>query len=550
MKNSTILIVDDSPDNIIYLKAVLKGEGFKFFEAINGEEGVIVAKEKLPDLILMDALMPIMDGFEATKILKTTPETERIPILMITALQDRENRIKALNYGVTDFISKPFDKTELIARCRSLANMSKLNQKYVLAASNPLTNLPNKIALIEDIQNSSKPKLFILEIDSFEEYADFYGFDESERLELFFSQMLKEILATSCLYTTKLYHITPGKFAILIDDKEDKIDVAEGEEICKRLEKLSKKYISSSENQDFLINFTIGFAFEQNRLIERASLALTEAKKQKKDFLYDTQILEKVNFEIQNNLFWVKKLQKSIEEDRIVPFFQPILNNYTKKIEKFEALIRLIKEDGTVVTPIHFLEVSKKSRYYNKLTKIILQKCIQTLSNIDFDISINISTLDIEDELMHEYILELLHKNKDIAKKLVFEILESESIEKTDMFSTFIKEVKLIGSKIAMDDFGSGYSNFTRLLNLDIDYLKIDGSLIANITTDKSYEYIVKMICDFASKREIKVVAEFVKNKEIYQKVLELGIDYSQGYFISPPIKDINELNIDPKIFD
>lgn len=114
--------------------------------------------------------------------------------------------------------------------------------------------------------------------------------------------------------------------------------------------------------------------------------------------------------------------------------------------------------------------------------------------------------------------------------------MESEEIENYSQVEEFINTVKSYGCKVAIDDFGSGYSNFNRILNLNIDYLKIDASIIKNILNDKTSETIVKFIIDLTRDMNIKTIAEFVHSKEIFEKVKELGIDYSQGFYISEPI--------------
>jgi putative two-component system response regulator len=149
MKKAKILIVDDHQVNRMTIQLSLKNEGYEFFEASDGVEAVQKAKEIIPDVILMDALMPVMNGFEATKKIRGIEEIQRTPILMITSLDHKEDKIKALEAGVNDFISKPFDKVELKARCKSYADISSLNNKYTLATKNMVTNLPNKTALLK-----------------------------------------------------------------------------------------------------------------------------------------------------------------------------------------------------------------------------------------------------------------------------------------------------------------------------------------------------------------------------------------------------------------
>ncbi len=147
-KKATILIVDDQVVNRATIKLVLKEGSYNFIEAENGEEALHKAISYHPDIILMDAVMPVMDGFEATREIRKIEEIQRTPILMITSLDHKEDKLRAIEAGVNDFISKPFDKTELKVRCKSYVEISNLNKKYTLATINPTTHLPNKNALI------------------------------------------------------------------------------------------------------------------------------------------------------------------------------------------------------------------------------------------------------------------------------------------------------------------------------------------------------------------------------------------------------------------
>jgi len=186
------------------------------------------------------------------------------------------------------------------------------------------------------------------------------------------------------------------------------------------------------------------------------------------------------------------------------------------------------------------LDIAKKSKYYPQITNLVLEHSFKALENTDKDISINLSAIDIELKSTRRKILSLLEKYKEDSKRVVFELLEDESVKNFNVIKEFVKEVKKFGAKIAIDDFGAGYSNFERLIDFSPDILKIDGSLIRNILTNEYSLSVVKTIIAFAKERNIKTVAEFVESKEIYELLKELGVDYSQGYYFGRP-KDIKE---------
>lgn len=199
-------------------------------------------------------------------------------------------------------------------------------------------------------------------------------------------------------------------------------------------------------------------------------------------------------------------------------------------------MVRL-KDGDKVVSPYFFLDISKKSNQYAQITKTVIKKACKTFSNLPYEFSVNISYEDIEDPEFYDFIKEVVTKNQ-VEKKIVFEILEDENVKNYDILIEFVDKVKELGCKVAIDDFGSGYSNFEHLLKMNIDYLKIDASLIKNIAKDESSYKITKTIVDFAKSLQLKTIAEFVENKEIFDIVKELECDFSQGYYFSAPLKN------------
>lgn len=259
-------------------------------------------------------------------------------------------------------------------------------------------------------------------------------------------------------------------------------------------------------------------------------------KKHSQKFKYEIIYSKDLQLEkfYENNRIWAVRIKNALNDDRIVPFYQAIYNTKTKKIEKYECLVRLIGKDGKVYSPFYFLDIAKKSRQYLLITKKVIEKSFEYFKDKDFEFSINLTFEDIIDKNMREFILKKLHEY-NIGHKVVFEIVESEEIVDFDEINEFIANVRELGCKIAIDDFGSGYSNFAYLIKLKADYIKIDGSLIKDFITDTNYFNIVKTILEFAKLQNIKTVAEFVSQKEILEKVTRMGIDYAQGFYIHEP---------------
>ena len=535
-KKPIILIVDDQDDNRFAIKLALKKEEYEFLEAENGVQALEVAKQTKPDVILMDAIMPEMDGFDTTRELRNSVELERVPVLMITALNEKEDRIRALDAGVNDFITKPFDKHELIARCRSYVSMSQLNSKYVDATNNPISGLPNRGALQSDLKKISEPLVVVCSYDDYDNLAEFYSEEILHRMEEEFIKLFKEHFPLD-ENTYTFYHPNSGLFAIATDvifnfelNKESVAGFLES------FYETIRGNVIEFDVYEFTPVITLGVSIDSELPYENAKTALKEAHKQGKNFLFADDVLEKVQKETSSNVEWMKKVKAAVLEDRFVPYFQPLFNNETKKVEKYECLIRMIEDDGKVVSPFFFIEVSKKAKYYHQLTRIMLEKSMKAFENREDEFSVNLSGLDIENDILRNHIIDRVKENPEVAKRMVFELLEDESFENFDTIIDFITEVKKYGVKIAIDDFGSGYSNFTRLMDFQPDILKIDGSLIKDIHENKFSQNIVSTIQSFCDKIGYKTVAEFVSCEEIYDYIQTTGITYTQGYYISEPI--------------
>jgi len=305
--------------------------------------------------------------------------------------------------------------------------------------------------------------------------------------------------------------------------------------------RLSKDLVSKlnsapiiTQEHDIILNATLGISFEENMLLlSTASMALKHARKIRKNIVVFSDALS-LNSEYENNIKWIKEIKDAIKDDRITMFFQPIVDNADGSINKYETLMRLIDKNGKVITPNYFLEIAKKAKLYKDLTKIVLRKSFEAFKDNDFDFSINITIDDILDPEINKLIIETIEKYQ-ISKRVIFEIVESESIENFEDIELFIVKVKSYGCRISIDDFGTGYSNFEHLMRLQADFIKIDGSIIKEITTDKRSALITSVIVAFAKEMGIQTIGEFVENKEINDKLIQLGVNKSQGYYFDKP---------------
>ena len=447
-----------------------------------------------------------------------------------------QNRGKFRDYWVDMAIVPILDQkgniVEYIAIRHEITKMVHQQQKLDNAANvDPLTGLGSRYKLNEDIQNSIKPAVAILNIDAFAQINDFYGHEKGDIVIRNLGQLLSKLKNdVNCT----LYHLQGDEFVVLHQDIDNDIFINQISQIS--------SLISTTpillDNEEVFLTLSTAISFEdKDKILTTADMALKIARKENKHIVVYNDYIS-LDEEYQNNITWAKKIKDALEQDKFVPVFQPIVNNKNNMWEKYECLVRL-KDEDKLISPYFFLDIAKKTKHYTEITKVMLYKSFEMFKDRDVEFSVNLTIEDIMNEDIQEYIFDMLESYK-IGKKVVFEIVESESIENFEQIRLFIEKIKSFKCKIAIDDFGTGYSNFEYLLKLKADYIKIDGSMIKNIDTNKDAELVVSTIVDFARKMEMKTIAEFVENDSILQKVKELGIDYSQGYHFSEPKESIN----------
>ncbi len=399
-----------------------------------------------------------------------------------------------------------------------------------------LTKLGSRDKLHRDLNDTSYPCLVLINIDRFSQINDFYGHEFGDKVLQAFSQTLQSEIQEKCVYPYDLYRYGGDEFAVRISkyEKEEILDI-----FLSILEKIERDSIYV-EGREININLSCGVSFEgSSEALLSADMALKISKKEQKSLVVFSE-QNSLNQQYKDNLFWAGKIKLAIEQNRVVPFFQPIVDNKNLGFHKYEALVRIIKTNGDIVPPFSFLDIAKQTKQYLQLTKIMIEKSFATFKEQkDLEFSVNLTIEDIFCPDMQNYLFEKLDQNPDIAKRLVLEIVESESIEDYEQIIEFIKVVKSKGCKIAIDDFGSGYSNFEYLVKLQADYIKIDGSLIRNINTQRESYVVVSTIVNFAKQMGIKTIAEYIEDEEILKTTKKLGIDYSQGYHFSPPRQEL-----------
>ncbi len=428
--------------------------------------------------------------------------------------------------GYTAYLIMSLDKKNF--------QLIKLTRELEKAAiTDDITGLPNRRAFNQDAVTFRNPTFILINIDGFKNINDFYGTKAGDFILKEFGKFLKDFLKKIGLNDAKIYRLGGDEFGILYENRR-----RETESYVKRFLRELEDKVFKYRNLEITLHASIGITFEPP-LLEKADMALKEVKNKREKYLIYSKDIDK-SVEILENLNILDIIKNALKEDKIIPFFQPIVDNRTGDIEKYEVLARLETSDRRYLSPGIFLPVAKESKYYRDITIAIMKKAFQTIVEKDVNLSINFSIEDILDHKVVDYFLGLVKEYESIGNKITIELLESESIDNYQQIQKFVERIREYNILLAIDDFGAGYSNFSHVINLKPDFVKIDGSLIKNIHKDPYSKILVNTIVDFSKKLNIKTVAEFVSSVEIYKVVRELDIDYSQGYFVGKPIKEID----------
>lgn len=396
-----------------------------------------------------------------------------------------------------------------------------------------LTGLLNRTALEQALKHEPFSGVVVIDIDGFRNINELYGMRTGNEILVNFATELQGFLKNKPF---DLYRIYSDVFAIRGKMKTIDLDIYElfVDNLLYFIENIQLN--ESHYNDAIKLDVTLGISLEKEDSLNKAEMALSYAKANTKKYIAYSKIIDSSK-SIQQLLQRKNEIKEAIQSDNFVPVFQPIVNR-DQKVLKYEALIRMRKViDGKeqLVSPYFFLDAAVKTKQYETLTLIMIEKSFQCMHDLREPFSINLSFND----LLNEKVIAALKHNIEVygtAQQFTVEVLESENVEDYRVIDKFIKEFKRYGVEIAIDDFGSGFSNFTHLFELEPDILKIDGTLIKNIDTDeKSYEF-VKSIVQLAKALQIKTLAEFVSSKEIFEITYDLGIDYFQGYYFSPPL--------------
>jgi len=522
----TPFVCDPSPEsNFVFFQKDLKDTGLNLIliakkDNIHAEINAVyfqTRKYGFISLIIIAFIHFLLFFYIRSKTKKVSQVISK-PISQIAEISQQLFNEKKLSLGKSNI--HEFDTLQ--------ANLYKAHDKLIEQLYvDYQTQLPNLNKLHLDINENST--LLLICVENYKRIQNIYG----PKVSLEVLKKLTQMLETFPRSQMSLYRIYNDTFALLSNAKVHLQD-----ELHYLYNRLSLEHIHLNDF-DISLNYALSISFpcakSELPLFSRADIALDEAKKQehRKYLSFDENSNEKELFKQHQQ--WAKRLQSALHENRLVAFFQPIYDIKEKRVHKFESLVRMIEGDD-VISPYYFLGVAKQMGKLSDITLLMLRhvfKQAQVYTDVEF--SVNTSFEDFEEAGLMSDIQNLVAEFGINTQKIILEILETGKYKDEKHVIKTINDLKNMGFKIAIDDFGTGNSNFAHLMLMQVDYIKIDGQFVKDIIKDKQSQNITKTINAFAHMTGALSIAEFVADKEIFESIKNLGVDYAQGYYISEP---------------
>lgn len=414
------------------------------------------------------------------------------------------------------------DLRSFTLRLREQFNFLFLREKLELLKTDSLTGLYNRFSLIDDLSDHDNGCYVVLNIRDFSKMNMLYGRGYGDEIIISVANVLRKHVPYE-----KIYRFYADEFALIVNP-----------ELCPDIPLILRKIEEELEGHERImtaISFYGAYGTINESIFDRCEYAMMSRHERHERFINADLILLNEIEKFTENLTISQKLRVALSNDRIVPYFQPIASSSTQNILRFEALMRVIDENGDVLLPGLFLPVLEHMYIYPECTKTICKKVFETFENRPEGFSINFSLSDIQNDDTRLFLFALFEKYPEAATRCTIELLENEAVIDFKRVNDFFNLLKLYKVKSALDDFGAGFSNFAYLFNLHIDYIKIDGSIIQRLDDPKMAK-LAKTIVSMAHDLEIQTIAEFVSDPVLMQHCQTIGIDLLQGYAIGYPI--------------
>ncbi|WP_260843160.1 EAL domain-containing response regulator [Sedimenticola selenatireducens] len=564
-----ILLVDDEPFILSGYKRGL-GKQFNLDTATSGAEALEMFSQ-LDDesyaIVVSDMRMPQMDGVELLNRLATEyPDTIRI---MLTGNSDQQTAMDAVNQGrVYKFLTKPCSAADLkttleeaLTLYRAEQQKQALSEHQAIAVEHLsaklshqsrhdiLTGLANRLAFdkrltaaVETARQEGRTHVFCyLDIDHFHRINDACGYTAGDEL----LRQLAGLLSHHRRSGDMTARLGSDQFGLILGD----CSLEDGQKIIQKLHEELKQFTFHWEEASYDLSVSIGLLpidsqSESNAtLFSAAETACNVAKDQGRNRIHIGSAQDATLTQRLSEIQWINRINRAFSENRFLLYYQTIvpINPIEMEGDHYEILIRMEGDEGQIIPPGEFLPAAEHYHLSPQIDRWVIRNMIGWLDDHPDQLeelstcSINLSGLSIGDEEMLDFIKHTLAQSNVPPTKICFEVTETAAIAHLDAAIFFMQQLKAIGIRFSLDDFGTGLSSFAYLRTLPVDFLKIDGMFVRQIDRNIIDWTMVKSINDMGQIMGKQTIAEFVENEDIYNQLNEIGANYAQGFLMSKP---------------
>ncbi len=562
----SLLYIDEDYKVLSSVTKVLKQVFLRVDDAENATVGLSYAKINNYDLIIIDSASSVMNVYQLLDNLHRIDTFQNI--IVTTKELSQKDIIDIYKRNISSVIQKPFTASELLDEIVSIAskllhdrnylepeleklnqdlmyerkrigrfmvNEKKLNDKIKLFTQNiqinrnihELTKLPSKYALNSAIGDNVQSLIYI-NIDHFDFINNIYGMAKANKLLIECAKRLGLFLPKNA----EVFHITADEFVILLDDPAKDQDIL----LARQIQALFKEAPLEFDTYSHSVVFSIGIDRGKGKqLFVNAKYASKESRYFGGNQITIYSPMSEYMKEQKESLYWIEILRKAFDDDKIFTYYQPIINNSDSGIKHYEVLCRLMDDNNKLVDASKFIHSARLVGLITQITRTVIDKSFKVFQDNEYNFSLNISMHDLHESYLEAFLVYKCEKYNIDPNRVYLEIVEDIIFSKSLEIDEQIGSLKEKGFHVVIDDFGSDKSTYNRMFDLEAEFIKIDGSFIRGIAKNEVNKIIVQSIVDFAKKSGMKTIAEHVENPQDYDTIKELGIEYSQGFFLGKP---------------
>lgn len=565
-----IMMVDDESLNMDVLSIHLQIEGYENFVCVTEPTDAIATMEReQPDVVLLDLVMPGMSGFTILEKVRQHDSLKSMPVIVLTSSDDPETKLKALQLGASDFLSKPVDASELALRMRNTLAARAYEQR--MKYQDPLTQFPNRqlftlkasSALEKAHEIDHKAAVIMVNISRFKLINDSLGPSRGDDVLWLFSQRLcrafevspEEGFVQGSELNRFVARMGGDRFVVMIPGVEytadDSVPNSEPQqtndmrECIDRFLAMMEKPLSVG-GQDIYLNVFVGVSALSSstrsvqHLINDAETAMMQARRR-----LNTKVAyysEQMDAKAHEILSLENGLRTAVDNKEVFVVYQPKVDVATGEILGAEALVRWMHPEFGLISPVDFIPLAEDTGMIVSIGAWVLREACeravewQALTGKEFFMAVNVSIRQIYEPDFTQVVDQVLRETGLEPRFLTIELTENMIMEDADSNVIKLRQLKDLGVRLSIDDFGTGYSALNYLQRFSMDQLKIDQSFIRPIKSASEPQPIVRALIMLAHDLGMEVVAEGVETEAQLELLVNLNCDVFQGYLFSKPL--------------